>query len=384
MRNVHARELPVPPSAVALLIDGLSGPDDQLWPAGWPPLRFDGPLGAGASGGHGPIRYSVTEYEPGRRVRCAFSPTLGVRGYHEFRADPVADDRVRLVHEIDATLGGRMRVLWPLAIRWLHDALIEDALDNAERVTTGAVVNPNRWSPWVRLLRRAGRGPRQLAGRGPRRLAGRGPGRLAGRGPGLLVGRGPGLLVGRGLELLAGGGAGRLAGGGPGSAVGRGPGPAAGGVGPRPVAVPERASTDFGHADLADAYAVPLTPGMPHDAAAWLGATFGNPPGWVRAALAIRQAAVPLLGIERAPRDTFRPSTLTERSATIDADAGHLVFRAELTVDEQNVTLATLARAHNRRGRVYLAVVERVHPLVVRSMLRRAAATAAHGRLSPT
>ncbi|GAA3394776.1 DUF2867 domain-containing protein [Cryptosporangium minutisporangium] len=322
MRNVHSRELAASPSAVAPLIDGLAGPDDAFWPTGWPPLRFDGPLGVGASGGHGPIRYSVTEYEPGRRLRCAFDPAIGVRGYHEFRVEPMDVGRVRLVHEIDAALRGGMRLGWPLAIRWLHDALIEDAFDNAERVTTGAVASPHRWSLWVRLLRKRG-------GRRPMRVAGAG-GETRSRGP------------------VA-------------------------------VAVPDRASADFGPADLADAYAVRLKPGMPHDAATWLDATFGNPPGWVRAAMGIRQAAVPLLGIERAPRDTFRPSALTERTATIDADANHLVFRAELVVDDRNVTVATLARAHNRRGRAYLAVVERVHPLVIRAMLRRATVAVARG-----
>jgi hypothetical protein len=42
---------------------------------------------------------------------------------------------------------------WPLAVRWLHDALIEDLLDNAELAATGTVRRPARWSPWVRMLR---------------------------------------------------------------------------------------------------------------------------------------------------------------------------------------------------------------------------------------
>ncbi|WP_344654410.1 DUF2867 domain-containing protein [Cryptosporangium japonicum] len=326
------------------MIDGLGSPDDTLWPRRWPPLTFDRPLQVGASGGHSAIRYTVVEYDPGRRVRCAFDPAIGVRGHHEFRAEPLADDRVRVVHECDATLHGRMRLLWPLAIRWLHDALIEDALDNAERTTTGTVGRPHHWSTWVRLLRhRRSNRPGGRASIGVLRQAG--------------LGR-----VAADVMRGSGGGAGAV-------------GARRGGRRPVAVAVPGEVSAGFGAADLADAYAVRLGPGMPRKASAWLGATFGNPPGWVRAALALRQAAVPLLGIERAPRDTFRPSAVTDRTATVDADAEHLVFRAALVVDEQEVTLATLARAHNRRGRLYLAVVERVHPLVVRSMLRRAAAT---------
>jgi hypothetical protein len=41
------------------------------------------------------------------------------------------------------------------AVRWLHDALIEDALDRAETATAGRPVPARRWSPWVRLLRAA-------------------------------------------------------------------------------------------------------------------------------------------------------------------------------------------------------------------------------------
>jgi hypothetical protein len=48
-----------------------------------------------------------------------------------------------------------MRFGWPLAVRWLHDALIEDALDRAETATAARPVPARRWSPWVRLLRAA-------------------------------------------------------------------------------------------------------------------------------------------------------------------------------------------------------------------------------------
>jgi hypothetical protein len=43
---------------------------------------------------------------------------------------------------------------WSTVVRPLHDALIEDALDNAERETTGTVAEPAGWSWWVRTLRR--------------------------------------------------------------------------------------------------------------------------------------------------------------------------------------------------------------------------------------
>src|SRR6266545_4192943 len=82
MRNVQTRIINAPASTVGALIDTLAGPDDQLWPAStWPPLKLDHGLTVGSRGGHGPIRYHVSEYEPGRRVRFTFEPVTGVTGY---------------------------------------------------------------------------------------------------------------------------------------------------------------------------------------------------------------------------------------------------------------------------------------------------------------
>jgi len=61
--------------------------------------------------------------------------------------------RVEVRHVLVGTPTGVMRLGWPLAFRWLHDALLEDLLDNAERELTGTVARPARWSPYVRLLR---------------------------------------------------------------------------------------------------------------------------------------------------------------------------------------------------------------------------------------
>ncbi|WP_257033594.1 DUF2867 domain-containing protein [Streptomyces sp. Ag109_G2-15] len=52
-------------------------------------------------------------------------------------------------------------------------------------------------------------------------------------------------------------------------------------------------------------------------------------------------------------------------------DAGHLDFRASIQVDDLQVTLSTVVRIHNWRGRLYWAVVKHVHPFMARTMLRR-------------
>jgi hypothetical protein len=38
--------------------------------------------------------------------------------------------------------------------RWLHDALVEDALDRAEAAVTTRPLQKRHWSLWVRFLRR--------------------------------------------------------------------------------------------------------------------------------------------------------------------------------------------------------------------------------------
>jgi len=139
-----------------VLIDALGGDDDRLWPHGtWPALRLDRPLRPGAAGGHGPIRYHVVAHVPGRWVRFRFTAPRGFDGFHEYTVHEAADGGTELHHLLSMTVHGAARVTWPLLWRPLHDALIEDSLDRAERAVTGAVRSPARWSRYVRLLRAA-------------------------------------------------------------------------------------------------------------------------------------------------------------------------------------------------------------------------------------
>jgi hypothetical protein len=155
IRNIHERVMHAPPTEVGTLIDGLASEHDRLWPSDrWPAIRLDRPLGVSASGGHGFIRYSVSDYEPGRRVEFRFDPRTGLAGRHWFEVGS-REGRTTLRHTLEAAPRGRTRIAWPLIYQWLHDALIEDALDRAEMATAGRPVRARRWSPWVRLLRAA-------------------------------------------------------------------------------------------------------------------------------------------------------------------------------------------------------------------------------------
>jgi hypothetical protein len=152
--NIHAREYPVGLEALGALIDNLGSGNDRFWPRHrWPALRLDGPLAPGAQGGHGPIRDLVEAYDPGRLIRFRFTGPEGLAGWHALEAESTEGGRSRLRHTVRADLRGGMRLQWPLALRWLHDALIEDAFDCAARALGQPV--PDRPFPLhVRLLRR--------------------------------------------------------------------------------------------------------------------------------------------------------------------------------------------------------------------------------------
>jgi hypothetical protein len=156
MQNVQHRSIAASAEEVGALVDQTGTPDDHIWPAPpWSPIVLDAGLTPGSRGGHGPIRYTVSAYEPGRRVRFSFDPGLGLVGYHELLVTSQGAGNCQLTHTISGRLEGRMRLLWPLMIRWLHEALLQDLLDNAERAATGRLSGPPaRWSVWVRLLRR--------------------------------------------------------------------------------------------------------------------------------------------------------------------------------------------------------------------------------------
>ena len=153
VRNVHERLLLAPAAQVGALLDTLATPGDALWPhQHWPAMRFDRPLAVGATGGHGPIRYFIEEYEPGRLVRFRFTGPPGFLGTHAFVVEPEGTAGTRLRHELLMRTTGPARLSWPVVFRPLHDALIEDAFDRAALATGQAPAAPT-WSPWVRFLR---------------------------------------------------------------------------------------------------------------------------------------------------------------------------------------------------------------------------------------
>lgn len=114
-------------------------------------MAFDRPLGVGARGGHGPIRYFVEEHTPGRYIKFRFTGPRGFDGFHSYECIQESDT-VQLRHTLEMTPRGLAILTWPLVFHPLHDALLEDSLTTAE-ASLGLPLHVQPWSFRVRVLR---------------------------------------------------------------------------------------------------------------------------------------------------------------------------------------------------------------------------------------
>ena len=151
--NVHERVLESEPVQVGALLDSLSSREDRLWPKHiWPRMEVDRPLGVGAMGGHGPIRYFVEGYTPGRSIRFRFTGPKGFDGFHGYEIISTSKDSTVLRHTLKMNTQGLAILSWPLVYRPMHDALLEDSLATAQ-VSLGVDPQIEVWSLWVKVLR---------------------------------------------------------------------------------------------------------------------------------------------------------------------------------------------------------------------------------------
>ena len=146
-------------------------------------------------------------------------------------------------------------------------------------------------------------------------------------------------------------------------------------VRPREVAVPETAllAEALPRVDWSDAFMVVSPVGTRIDPQVWADAIFHNAPRWVHWLLAVRQALVGLMGIDRGRPDTFATRSRTDNEILLGTDERHLSFRASVLTRSDRVVISTIVQNHSRRGHAYSAVVRLVHPLIVRAVLGRAA-----------
>lgn len=145
----------------------------------------------------------------------------------------------------------------------------------------------------------------------------------------------------------------------------------------------------YRNADLLDAYCVPL-PADHGDALQVARATLGQPEGWFRVLIRIRDAIMGCFGVKTSTQmvhtldaadrvDFFPLITNTEHEVILGEDDLHLDFRLSLfiqrTAGQPDLLIATTAvRCHNPLGRIYLWMITPFHHLVVRAKLGRAAA----------
>jgi hypothetical protein len=115
-------------------------------------MKLDNGLTVGSKGGHGPIRYTVEAYSSGEFILFRFSKPRGFHGFHRFDIVALDTHTTEIRHILDMYTSGFALLTWPLAIRWLHDALIEDAFDKMENhFLSQKKTTP--WSAWVKFLR---------------------------------------------------------------------------------------------------------------------------------------------------------------------------------------------------------------------------------------
>ncbi len=162
IRNLHERRFAADPRTVGDLLASIGSPEDRLWPRKrWPAIRMARPITVGDAASHGRIRYRVDDYRPGEALWFRLDASTGLAGRHGFEIVPDADGMVVFRHTIEAHPVGSGRISWPLMLRPLHDQLMEELLDNAERLLPGGAVplsmsggcSVNGRSRWGRALR---------------------------------------------------------------------------------------------------------------------------------------------------------------------------------------------------------------------------------------
>ena len=152
--NIHKRVINHPKEKVSELLETLSTKNDKIWPyEKWPVIKFRKGLVEGTNGGHGPIRYSIEKYIPKEFIQFKFSKPVGFNGIHKFEILELENGNTELKHTIDMDVVGKGLLTWIIAIRPLHNALLEDALDKVENQYISEK-RKTEWTIWVKFLRK--------------------------------------------------------------------------------------------------------------------------------------------------------------------------------------------------------------------------------------
>lgn len=152
--NIHKRVFHQSKDRISSIFDSLSSKNDQLWPyEKWPPMIFKKGLKEGATGGHGPIKYSIQNYKYGDFIEFNFIKPDEFIGIHKFEITAIDTEKTEIKHTINMSLSGKGILTWYVAVKWLHDALLEDCLDKVENHFLNEKVK-TKWNFWVFALRK--------------------------------------------------------------------------------------------------------------------------------------------------------------------------------------------------------------------------------------
>lgn len=151
--NIHKRTINQPKARVVNLLKTLSTKQDKVWPkACWPAMRFKNGLKVGAKGGHGIIRYTVETLDIEKQIVFRFLKPKDFNGIHEFKIKTIDANVTEVEHSIIMETEGLATLKWIFVIRWLHDALIENAFDTIENNFL-EFKKHTKWNVWVSLWR---------------------------------------------------------------------------------------------------------------------------------------------------------------------------------------------------------------------------------------
>ena len=153
--NIHKRTLHQPKEKVSQLFKTLATSSDLVWPyENWPAMKFKGGMRVGSKGGHGLIRYTIIDFKAGEYIKFQFSKPEGFNGTHELKIMETSETVTEIIHEIKMQTSLKATFFWMFIVRWLHDALIEEAFDKIEHYFTTSK-KQTKYSFWVKFLREA-------------------------------------------------------------------------------------------------------------------------------------------------------------------------------------------------------------------------------------
>ncbi len=152
--NVHKRVLNQPKENISKLLETLATEHDEIIANDkWSPMKLNEGLKEGSIGGHGPIKYTVTKYIPGNYIQFEFTRPKGFNGSHSFEITELEGTKTEIKHTIEMNTTVTGTLIWIIAIRWLHDAFMEDSFDKVENKYLSAK-KKTEWNIWVKVLRR--------------------------------------------------------------------------------------------------------------------------------------------------------------------------------------------------------------------------------------